>query len=134
MFRCNWKVSGCQYIVPRLILIIIFFRNGGHIKPPLHHDYTQLKNLHGSEQAAAIMRFRLQHIDELLLVAEEEECVKHSQGREVESLDVFYDAAKFEKAKEQLRQWKVDMPLEAEDCIALDKQQAIDVRLTLAGS
>ncbi|KAK0189235.1 FAD dependent oxidoreductase [Armillaria mellea] len=48
-------------------------RNGGHITPPLYHDYLDLKKKHGAEAAKQIIQFRLSHLDELIGVAEEEE-------------------------------------------------------------
>lgn len=130
--RSDFQVHLVKF--PETLHLFFSNRNGGHIKPPLHHDYAQLKEKHGPEQAATIMRFRLSHLDELLDAAAEEDCIKFCQGREVESLDVFFDAMAYEKAKQQLQTWKTDMPVEAEDYVALDKDLAIDVRAALAGS
>ncbi|PBK89194.1 hypothetical protein ARMGADRAFT_1083740 [Armillaria gallica] len=40
-------------------------RNGGHITPPLYHDYLDLKKKHGAEAAKQIIHLRLSHLDEL---------------------------------------------------------------------
>ena len=108
--------------------ILISYRNGGHIKPPLHHDYAVLKKKHGLEQAKRIIQFGLQHIDELIQVATLEDVVKHTQAREVESLDVYFTPDAFEQGKQNLRTWKADMPLEADDYLYMDKEDAMKVR------
>lgn len=102
-------------------------RNGGHIKPPLHHDYTVLKRKHGMQQAKAIIKFRLAHVGELLRVAAEEDILKESQCREVDSIDVYFDPVQFEEAKQQVQEWKADMPHEARDTITVEGIEARDV-------
>lgn len=103
-------------------------RNGGHIKPPLHHDYLSLKKKYGKEQAMMLIRFRLQHISELLSVAAEEDAIKESQCREVESLDVYFDRHLFDQAKKQLLGWKADMPVESQDFSWEEGEEAAQVR------
>ncbi|KAH7910011.1 FAD dependent oxidoreductase-domain-containing protein [Hygrophoropsis aurantiaca] len=88
-------------------------RNGGHINPPLYHDYTALKRQFGAETAKAIMRFRLSHLGEMRRVAAEEQLVEASQCREVESVDVYYDQGVFDKAKRKLEAYRRDMPVES---------------------
>ncbi|KAF7370571.1 FAD-dependent protein [Mycena sanguinolenta] len=60
-------------------------RNGGHITPPLFHDYLRIKEEVGVDMAKAIIRFRLAHLAELLRVAEEDEILEDSQCREVDT-------------------------------------------------
>lgn len=100
-------------------------RNGGHVKPPLHHDYLLLKKKLGSEQAAKLIRLRLMHLREMLAVAIEDEISSESQCREVDSLDVYFTQDKFDEAKIQLQAWKDDMPEEAKDYNAIEAKEAI---------
>ena len=106
-------------------------RNGGHIKPPLHHEYEELKRKVGVQQAQAIIKFRQSHIDEVLRVAGLEGITEDCQARDVESLDVFFEAGMFEDAKRRLRDWKQDMPEVAADFFYLEGQEAIDVSFAL---
>ncbi|THH04443.1 hypothetical protein EW145_g5519 [Phellinidium pouzarii] len=101
-------------------------RNGGHIKPPLHHDYLLLKKKLGAEQAAKLIRFRLMHVRETLKTATEEDILDKSQCREVDSLDVYFTPDTFKEAKEQLQAWKKDMPEEAKDYKSIESEEAIE--------
>ncbi|KAG7450844.1 FAD dependent oxidoreductase [Guyanagaster necrorhizus] len=87
-------------------------RNGGHITPPLYHDYLDLKKKHGAEAAKQIIEFRLSHLDELIRVAEEEGLTKESQCRKVETYDVFFDKEVFEGAKEKLGRYLEELSSE----------------------
>lgn len=102
-------------------------RNGGHIKPPLHHDYLNMKKKFGFEQARKLMRFRLMHIDELLRVATSEQILNECQCRAVESMDVYFDHVMFQEAKEQLVAWKNDMPNESAGFYWVDGKKAAEV-------
>ena len=79
-----------------------------------------------------LIRFRLQHIAELLNVAAEEDAIKESQCREVESLDVYFDQHLFEQAKNQLSNWKADMPVESKNFNWEEGETAAQVRTFLA--
>ena len=109
--------------------ISLFYRNGGHVKPPLHHDYLLLKKRLGPEQAAKLIRLRLMHLREMLAVASEDDILSESQCREVDSLDVYFAQEDFDEAKKQLKAWKKDMPEESKDYIALDSRESIEVIL-----
>ncbi|KAK0444908.1 FAD dependent oxidoreductase [Desarmillaria tabescens] len=87
-------------------------RNGGHVTPPLHHDYLELKSKHGAEAARQIIRFKLSHLDELIGVTEEEGLTEESQCRKVETYDMFFDQEAFEGAKEKLERYLEEMPSE----------------------
>ncbi|KIK81486.1 hypothetical protein PAXRUDRAFT_754602 [Paxillus rubicundulus Ve08.2h10] len=86
-------------------------RNGGHINPPLYHDYEDLKQRLGSSSAQQIMRFRLAHLQVLPEVAEAE--ADNADCREVEAVDVYFDETVFAEAKRKLSIYKADMPQEA---------------------
>lgn len=105
-------------------------RNGGHIKPPLHHEYLALKKKFGTEQAAKIIRFRQMHIQEMLLAADEEDILDECQCREVDSLDVYFTPETFNEAKQQLQAWKHDMPEESEYYSAIEGKDAIEVAIS----
>ncbi|KAF9235862.1 FAD dependent oxidoreductase-domain-containing protein [Melanogaster broomeanus] len=86
-------------------------RNGGHINPPLYHDYADLKQSLGLRRAQQIMRFRLAHLEVLSAVAEEEP--DSADCREVETVDVHFHETAFVEAKRKLSIYKEDMPHEA---------------------
>ncbi|KAF8555922.1 DAO-domain-containing protein [Imleria badia] len=86
-------------------------RNGGHINPPLYHDYEDLKRSLGKAAARQIIRFRLAHLDILLEIAEAE--ANDADCREVQSVDVYFDDTTFVEAKRKLGIFKTDMPEEA---------------------
>ncbi|KAG1740795.1 FAD dependent oxidoreductase [Suillus paluster] len=101
-------------------------RNGGHISPPLYHDYPSLKRDHGQAVAQKMIKFRLAHLQELRSAAEQEGILAESQWREVESVDVFYDSDLFEKAKAKVQKYKADLPFEAEHHQVHEAHEAIE--------
>ncbi|KIJ67117.1 hypothetical protein HYDPIDRAFT_85690 [Hydnomerulius pinastri MD-312] len=88
-------------------------RNGGHISPPLYHDYATLKRDHGEVIAQKMIKFRLAHLHELKTAAEDEGIQQESQWREVETVDAFYNQELFNKTKGKVRQYQHDLPFEA---------------------
>jgi hypothetical protein len=106
-------------------------RNGGHINPPLHHDYSELKKNHGATMAQRILRWRLSHFHELQRVAIDEGLLGDSQIRNVESLDVYLSEDEYTNAKKLLEIWRKDMPEEAKFTHALDGEEAMLVRRPL---
>ncbi|KAL0950489.1 hypothetical protein HGRIS_007300 [Hohenbuehelia grisea] len=87
-------------------------RNGGHITPPLYHDYAELVKQFGRATAAQIIRFRLAHLAEFLAIADAEGLALDTQAREVQTLDVFFDENVFEAAKKKLALYIGEMPNE----------------------
>ncbi|KAJ6518843.1 FAD dependent oxidoreductase [Mycena sanguinolenta] len=85
-------------------------RNGGHITPPLFHDYFKLKKEVGADMAQSIIRFRLSHLAELLRVAEEDDILTDSQCRKVETFDVFFEQGAFDTGVEKLNMYLDEMP------------------------
>ncbi|KAH7884298.1 FAD dependent oxidoreductase [Phlebopus sp. FC_14] len=100
-------------------------RNGGHISPPLYHDYATLARDHGSPSAQKMIRFRLAHLHELRRVAEEESILEESQWREVEAVDAFYNRELFEKAKEKVLRYQRDLPFEASHHRVCESEEAV---------
>ncbi|KAI6043780.1 hypothetical protein EDC04DRAFT_2646948 [Pisolithus marmoratus] len=76
-------------------------RNGGHINPPLYHDYEKLKNTLGLRSAQHIIRFRLAHLEIQQHVGQTD--APDADCREVEAVDVYYDEETFEEAKRLLK-------------------------------
>ncbi|KAF8216541.1 FAD dependent oxidoreductase [Mycena galopus ATCC 62051] len=85
-------------------------RNGGHITPPLFHDYFALKKELGAEMAKSIIGFRLAHLAELMKVSKEDGIVADSQCREVETFDVFFEQKTFDYAVQNLNKYLDEMP------------------------
>lgn len=105
----------------------ILGRNGGHISPPLYHDYLSLKRDHGQAVAQKMIKFRLAHVQELRRVAEEEGILPESQWREAETVDVFYASELFDKAKTKVQRYKADLPFDAENHRVYEAEEAIEV-------
>ncbi|KZT24713.1 DAO-domain-containing protein [Neolentinus lepideus HHB14362 ss-1] len=100
-------------------------RNGGHINPPLWHDYAELKEAYGEKEAKTIIKFRLAHLREMMDVAVSENIVDHCQIREVETVDVYFDGPRFEAAKDALEVWRKDMSADNDTYYAAEKEAAI---------
>jgi hypothetical protein len=104
-------------------------RNGGHINPPLFHDYVQLKSDYGIESAKRIIRFRRAHLSALREAVEEIGALDHSQIRDVETLDVYFDHDTFKKEAQALEVWRKDMPEEAADSRVIEGSEAAKVTI-----
>jgi hypothetical protein len=104
-------------------------RNGGHLNPPLYHDYVQLKSDFGIESAKRIIRFRCAHLSALREAVEEIGALDHSQIRDVEQLDVYFDHDAFEKEAQSLEVWRKDMPEEAADSRVIEGSEAAKVNI-----
>ncbi|KAF9223828.1 FAD dependent oxidoreductase [Gyrodon lividus] len=100
-------------------------RNGGHISPPLYHDYITLQQDHGDDIAQKMIKFRLAHLHELKRVAEEEGVFEESQWREVKTVDVFYNQEQFHKAKLKLQRYQQDLPFESSHHRVYESAEAI---------
>ncbi|KAF8913663.1 FAD dependent oxidoreductase [Mucidula mucida] len=87
-------------------------RNGGHITPPLYHDYQALEKAVGAETAKRIIRFRRAHLHALLRAAEEEGLLEYSQCRKVDTYDAFFELSVFESLKLKLEYFLKALPEE----------------------
>jgi glycine/D-amino acid oxidase-like deaminating enzyme len=87
-------------------------RNGGHVKYTPYEEYARLSKAYSRNDCADIVRFQLRHLDALLQFARSlgNEAELHSEMREVETLDVFYDQSGFEKAVKHLNLYLRDFP------------------------
>jgi hypothetical protein len=105
-------------------------RNGGHLNPPLYHDYVQLKSDFGIESAKRIIRFRRAHLSALREAVEEIGALDHSQIRDVEDLDVYFDHDTFKEDVQALEVWRKDMPEEAADSRVIEGSEAAKVTIS----
>ncbi|KAJ7115955.1 FAD dependent oxidoreductase [Mycena epipterygia] len=106
-------------------------RNGGHITPPLYHDYLALKKEHGAEMAKSIIRFRLAHLAELIQVSEDEHILVDSQCREVETFDIFFDHATYDLAVQKLTAYLNEMPEQRKMWRVVDTEECVkDLQLS----
>jgi transposase InsO family protein len=104
-------------------------RNGGHLNPPLYHDYVRLKSDFGVESAKRIIRFRRAHLSALREAVEEIGALDHSQIRDVEKLDVYFDHDTFKEGVQALEVWRKDMPEEAADSRVIEGSEAAKVTI-----
>ncbi|KAH9891207.1 FAD dependent oxidoreductase [Cubamyces lactineus] len=100
-------------------------RNGGHVNPPLYHDYAELKEKYGAEVAKTMVAFRRAHLAEVRRIAIEEGILQESQVRETEHLDVFTCPKAFAESKAKLAEWRAAMPLESSSFVAYEREEAI---------
>jgi glycine/D-amino acid oxidase-like deaminating enzyme len=79
-----------------------------------YEEYPRLLRQHGRARAGEIVRFRSAHLPELLDLAASlgDEAAAHSEMREVRTMDVYYDADGFKKARKHLDIYLSDFPEE----------------------
>jgi hypothetical protein len=114
---------------PHLSVIWTPRRNGGHLNPPLYHDYIRLKTDFGIESAKRIIRFRCAHLSALREAVEEFGALDHSQIRDVEDLDVYFDHDTFKEDLRAFEVWRKDMPEEAADSRVIEGSEAAKVTI-----
>jgi hypothetical protein len=96
-------------------MLILLFRNGGHINPLLYAEYPVIKREQGVDVAKQIIRFRLSHLPQILAAATEENLLEDSQCRKVEAFDVYHDSALYQTAKSKLATYRKEFPVESVD-------------------
>lgn len=104
-------------------------RNGGHIKCSPYMDYAGLKTRFGMEHAMKLLNFQRQHLPVILDLVEQNEDLKLSEAREVQTVDVFTDEKMWNKAKKMLQELRQDAPDMAEDIVVYDGIEACEVSL-----
>lgn len=102
-------------------------RNGGHISPPLYHDWASLQSQYRNAAAEKMIKFRLAHLHEFRKVAEEEGILEACQWREVDIVDAYYEKGEFDGAKVKLRKYQQDLPFEASHHRVYEAPQAREV-------
>jgi hypothetical protein len=105
----------------------VYSRNGGHVNPPLFHDYQDLKSDFGTESAKRIIRFRCAHLSTMREAIQGIDALEHSQIRDVEKLDVYFDRDAFDQHVRALEVWKADMPEEAASSRVFEGSEAAKV-------
>lgn len=108
-------------------MVLRSYRNGGHIAPPLYHDYAILREDHGEAMAQKMIKFRLAHLHELRRAAEEEGVLQDSQWRQVETVDAFYNQELFAKAKTKVQGYQQALPFEASHHRVYEAAEAVQV-------
>jgi hypothetical protein len=101
----------------------VWIRNGGHICPNIHTEYSLLKASHGSEAALEILRFRLAHIKVLLDIAEKEGLLPASQARSVLGCDVYFHPDLLKQAKSELEEFIREAPGDLQELIKLSEDR-----------
>ncbi|PIL30769.1 hypothetical protein GSI_06937 [Ganoderma sinense ZZ0214-1] len=101
-------------------------RNGGHINPPLYHDYAELKEKYGEHAAKLLVTFRMSHVTEMQRISSQESIQKQSQVRQTEHLDVYTCSIAFAEAKQNLEKWRADMPRESSTFVVHERREAIE--------
>jgi hypothetical protein len=104
-------------------------RNGGHINPPLFHDYVRLKSEFGVESAKRIIHFRRAHHSALREAVEDAGALDHSLIRDIEKLDIYFDHDTFEEHVKALEVWRKDMPEESAGSRVVEGSDAAKVFL-----
>lgn len=103
-------------------------RNGGQLCPPIYNEHARLKKRHGTVDTLQILQFRSAHISSLVAVAKEEKLLVESQARLVDAFDVFLNNGLFQKEKEKLSTFSLDVPVEmAEQFAVIEDREAIEV-------
>jgi hypothetical protein len=84
-------------------------RNGGHIKAGPYEAFARFCKGFSKDRAAALTRFRIQHLESLLSICHSEG-IEAAEAREVETIDLFLDNEAYKKAVEQVKEMKNWIP------------------------
>jgi hypothetical protein len=95
----------------------------------LFHDFEELKENVGLDQAKQIIKFRLAQLAELLQVSESEGLDQDTQARQVQTFDVFLDPDFFEETQEKLQAYLEDLPGEKPLWSIVDDPEELEVSL-----
>jgi hypothetical protein len=84
-------------------------RNGGHIKAGPYEAFSRFSRSFPKDRAAALTRFRMQHLESLLNLCQCEG-IEAAEAREVETVDLFLDDQAYKKAIQEVREMKKWIP------------------------
>ncbi|EAU36666.1 predicted protein [Aspergillus terreus NIH2624] len=101
-------------------------RNGGHIKCSPYTEYAGLKARFGRERAKKLLHFQRRHLAILLELVQQEEDLKISEAREVQTVDIFTDQKMWNEAKKMVQELRQDVPEMAEDVVVHDGTEACE--------
>lgn len=102
-------------------------RHAPACRPNLYEDYGHLKRKVGAAAAQKVIRFRQAHLSETIKLAEDEDVLESSGARQVQSLDVYYDATVFEDYRQRFMEWRNYMPEESVGFEVYEGEQARSV-------
>lgn len=102
-------------------------RNGGHIKCSPYMEYPRLKARFGEKCAKKILDFQRRHLAVLLDFVQQNEDLKVSEAREVQTLDIFTDEGLWNEAKKNVQGLAQDAPDMVEDIVIHDGPEACEV-------
>jgi hypothetical protein len=92
-------------------------------------DYAGLKTRFGVEHAKKLLNFQRQHLAVMLDFVQQNEDLKLSEAREVQTVDVFTDGNMWNEAKGMVQELRQDAPDMAEDIVVYDGIEACEVSL-----
>ncbi|EAW16437.1 NAD(P)/FAD-dependent oxidoreductase [Aspergillus fischeri NRRL 181] len=101
-------------------------RNGGHIKCSPYVEYAGLKARFGVEHAKKLLGFQRRNLAAILDLVQQNEALKASEAREVQTVDVFTDEGMWVKAKKMVQELRQDAPDMAEDIVVHDGTEACE--------
>jgi hypothetical protein len=109
-------------------------RNGGHIKCSPYVEYAGLKARFGVERAKKLLNFQRRHLAVILDFVQQDEDLRISEAREVQTVDVFTDENMWNKAKKMVQGLRQDAPSMAEDIVVHDGTEACEVSYIFSSS
>ncbi|KAG8157260.1 hypothetical protein KVR01_012968 [Diaporthe batatas] len=109
-------------------------RNGGHIRPSSYAEYAEYagaKQIVAREEAARITRLRSAHVEALISAADSlpEQGRLAAEARVVDSIDAFFDDARWETAVRQMEVLKKEMPDIGSEWSVFEKDEARNISL-----
>jgi hypothetical protein len=99
-------------------------RNGGHIKAGPYEAFARFCKTFSKDRAAALTRFRMQHLESLLSLCQSEG-IEAAEAQEVETVDLFLDDEAYKKAVEQVEEMRKWIP--GFEIVVWDGQEAQEV-------
>ena len=102
-------------------------RNGGHIKCSPYVEYAGLKARFGVQQAKKLLSFQRRNLAVILDFVRQNDLLKASEAREVQTVDVFTDEEMWIKAKRMVQELRQDIPDMAKDIVVHDGTEACEV-------
>ncbi|KAG9092389.1 hypothetical protein FS749_015779 [Ceratobasidium sp. UAMH 11750] len=99
-------------------------RNGGHIKCDPHLIYHKHKAFGGRDFAEKATRFSMAHVDELIRLSEKVGGNERTEARRVETVDAYFDPALFARARNKVKKFEEEMPVESKGITVLSAHEA----------
>lgn len=109
-------------------------RNGGHIKCSPYVEFAGLKARFGVERAKELISFQRRHLALILDFVQQNEDLKVSEAREVQTVDTFTDEKMWNEAKTMVQELRQDAPDLAEGIVVHDGTEACEVSFIISSS